>query len=119
MRLINHFIFADAFVIHYNRHVHNHYVYVCIVWIFGEPHLKTLDGVEYTFNGKGEYYMMKTKNGIFTLQCRTKQPKTTNGVEPRGTVLAAIAAKNENSARMHVEVNSQTNGGLVYVINFV
>ena len=27
--------------------------------VFGDPHVYTFDGLEYTFNGKGEYVMVR------------------------------------------------------------
>ena len=41
-------------------------------WFWGDPHIKTLDGGNYTFNGLGEYTMVDAKNGTFKLQARTK-----------------------------------------------
>eukprot|EP00118_Oscarella_pearsei_P024327 m.303882 g.303882 ORF g.303882 m.303882 type:complete len:1049 (+) comp40843_c0_seq5:1798-4944(+) len=38
----------------------------------GEPHVETLDGKEYTFNGLGEYILFKTEDQSFVLQGRTK-----------------------------------------------
>jgi fibulin 1/2 len=41
-------------------------------WAFGDPHIQTLDGKSYTFNGYGEYILIKTKNETFVLQGRTE-----------------------------------------------
>ncbi|KAM3937033.1 sushi domain-containing protein 2 [Leptodactylus fuscus] len=38
---------------------------------FGEPHFITFDGLDYTFNGKGEYYMVKATNPFLSIQFRT------------------------------------------------
>ena len=43
-----------------------------IAWFWGDPHISTLDGQQYTFNGWGEYIVMKTVNDTFVLQGRTQ-----------------------------------------------
>lgn len=42
------------------------------VLLWGDPHVKTLDGTNYTFNGVGEYTLLKTDNNEFVLQARTE-----------------------------------------------
>jgi len=81
--------------------------------MFGDPHIATLDGFEYSFMGRGEFDLIKTSDGIFTMQGRLLQPQTAEGVEPKGTVIAAIAAKTRDSSRVHVEVDKITKGGLL------
>lgn len=39
---------------------------------FGEPHIITFDGLNYTYKGKGEYYLVKSTNPSLSIQCRTK-----------------------------------------------
>lgn len=44
-------------------------------WFWGDPHITSLDGRRYTFNGLGEYTMVRIKNlntTEFELQGRTK-----------------------------------------------
>ncbi|XP_071948053.1 uncharacterized protein [Antedon mediterranea] len=41
-----------------------------LAWLFGDPHITTLDGLGYTFNGKGEFLCVDVANGMFQLQCR-------------------------------------------------
>ena len=38
--------------------------------MFGDPHLLTLDGHQYTFNGRGEFILIETRDDRFTLQGR-------------------------------------------------
>ena len=38
----------------------------------GDPHILTLDGTQYTFNGIGEYTVLHVE-GAFTMQGRTEQ----------------------------------------------
>ncbi|XP_075691612.1 sushi domain-containing protein 2 isoform X2 [Rhinoderma darwinii] len=40
--------------------------------VFGEPHIITFDGLNYTYKGKGEYYLVKSTNPSLSIQCRTK-----------------------------------------------
>ena len=78
---------------------------------WGDPHIRTLDNVEYVFNGLAEYWMIESDS--LELQARTvpawdgqRQP-TTNG-----TVLGAVAARalylqsnrTTSSAHVHVEM---------------
>ncbi len=43
------------------------------VWFWGDPHIRTLDGFRYTFNGLGEYTLLSvnTTNVTFAAQGRT------------------------------------------------
>lgn len=43
-------------------------LYAALAW--GDPHIKTLDGKSYTFNGIGEYVLLRDTQ--FELQARTK-----------------------------------------------
>ena len=54
-------------------------------WNFGDPHITTLDGRSYTFNGLGEYVMTRI-TGHFELQARTAL--ATNST---ATIFSAIA----------------------------
>ncbi|XP_066889608.1 mucin-4 [Kogia breviceps] len=44
-------------------------------WMFGDPHITTLDGANYTFNGLGDFLLVRTwdRNSSFLLQGRTAQ----------------------------------------------
>ncbi|XP_046357628.2 uncharacterized protein LOC124135955 [Haliotis rufescens] len=54
----------------------------------GDPHITTLDGFEYSFNGYGEYLLSEITNGNFTmvLQCRTVPAKTQTGDDSKATI---------------------------------
>ena len=71
--------------------------------MFGDPHLVTLDGHRYTFNGKGEFTLIYTENNIFTMQGRMQQFNNSNA-----TVLTAIAAKEHYSDTVMI-INSRRN----------
>ncbi|XP_072026993.1 uncharacterized protein [Amphiura filiformis] len=74
----------------------------------GDPHLATLDGNSYTFNGKGEYVMLKADpvSGMdsFILQARTK---TLPNSDFPITVFVAVVAQYGSSDIVHVELNSR------------
>jgi len=95
------------------------YCVIKIVVIFwGDPHFQTMDNLQYTFNGLGEYWLVKS--GSFELQARTlrawdndRQPS------PSGTVFGAVAGKalyelNNTvvvSARVHAEMSADRESG--------
>ena len=64
---------------------------------FGDPHMITLDGVEYTFNGYGEYEILKVAGPDFTLQGRMQPLINDDGSKTRATVYKAFAMK-ENAS---------------------
>ncbi|XP_071483946.1 mucin-like protein [Diadema antillarum] len=86
-------------------------------WFFGDPHISTLDGTGYTFNGLGEYIMLEYTNGDeFRLQSRTGKAFDEDGnVVDSGTVFTGFAASqgittveftlNENRTEMGILVN--------------
>ncbi|XP_044174744.1 uncharacterized protein LOC114975818 isoform X3 [Acropora millepora] len=76
-------------------------------WFWGDPHIRTLDGGNYTFNGLGEYVMLDAESGTFQLQARTGLAQ---GNSTTGTVFVAGAAKEENTTT--VEVRIKKDGGL-------
>ena len=81
-------------------------LHVCIVnsgWFWGDPHIKTLDGGNYTFNGLGEYVMIDAQNGTFQLQARTKLAQ---GNSTTATIFSAGAAKEENTSTVEVRVKT-------------
>ena len=48
-------------------------------WFFGDPHVRTLDGVQYTFNGRGEYTLVQALNDTFVLEGRMRPVANSNG----------------------------------------
>ncbi|XP_068697609.1 mucin-like protein [Montipora foliosa] len=76
-------------------------------WFCCDPHFKTLDGGNYTFNGLGEYVMVDGKDGKFQLQARTGLAQ---GNSTTATIFIAGAAKEENTST--VEVRVKPGGGL-------
>lgn len=68
-----------------------------IAWFAGDPHIKTLDGKQYTFNGLGEYTLASVRNGYFVVQARTSQAIINGTQSAQATVFTAFAAKQNES----------------------
>lgn len=47
--------------------------------ISGDPHIRTLDGKEYNFNGIGEFYLIVYRNASFQSQVRFERAKNSTG----------------------------------------
>ena len=65
----------------------------------------TLDGLEYTFNGLGEYTLIETTNNSFTLQGRMIQASATNGSAVAASVFSAIVGKDSDSDTVQFEID--------------
>ena len=63
----------------------------------GDPHILTLDGHQYTFNGRGEFILIETANNSFTMQGRMTSINGKDGTQSLGTVFSALVAKEEFS----------------------
>lgn len=46
----------------------------------GDPHLTTLDGVDYTFNGLGDFILVEDTNSSAVIQVRADQAKDSEGL---------------------------------------
>ena len=78
--------------------------------MFGDPHITTLDGARYTFNGWGEYTMVSiaTEDVTFVLQSRTSLAETENGTLTNATIFTAFGAEhNETRVFVQLEPNSK------------
>ena len=69
---------------------------------FGDPHMVTLDSVEYTFNGYGEFTVLKVKNTNFVLQARMAPLSTEASGHSRATVYTAFVSKEDGSDTVQV-----------------
>ena len=69
-------------------------------WFFGDPHLQTLDGNDYTFNGYGEYRMIAADHAM---------TNTSAVVQARTTPLSGTTATVLTHAAMGI-YNTTTNG---------
>lgn len=79
-------------------------MFLYIAFTFGDPHVVTLDGHQYTFNGKGEYTYLETIDGSFVSQCRLEQAVDASGLPTQATVFTAIVAKTNTSDVVQMEV---------------
>ena len=81
--------------------------------MFGDPHLLTLDGHQYIFNGRGEFILIETRDDRFTLQGRMIPAENEDGAESLGTVFSAIVAKQNDSDV--IEFRASVIGILLYI----
>jgi deleted-in-malignant-brain-tumors protein 1 len=79
----------------------------------GDPHISTPDGLQYTFNGKGEFTYVETMDGSFVAQCRLEQATGTNGTLVAATLFTAIVAKTNTSDKVQM---SLVNGNDIEVL---
>ena len=86
----------------------------CAASLRGDPHIVTLDGLQYTFNGKGEFTLIGTPDDSFTLQGRMIPAVDTNGSDVLATVFSAIVAKQSDSDSIQFEL---TENGTTAFIN--
>ena len=84
-----------------------HSLLLVSAWFWGDPHIRTLDGGNYTFNGLGEYVMLDAQSGTFQLQARTGMA---SGNSTTGTVFVAGAAKEENTTTVEVRIKENGKG---------
>ena len=93
--------------------LHNQMYLSVAGWLYGDPHIRTLDGFEYTFNGLGEYTLIETTHREFTLQGRTAKVHDVKGQETDATVFSAFAARDRDSDTVHVEMTTSRKGEMV------
>lgn len=77
--------------------------------MFGDPHIVTLDGYQYTFNGKGEFILVETLDGSFVLQGRMTEPTLFNNSNSaqdsiRATAFEALAIKEKDAPTVQLEI---------------
>ena len=85
--------------------------------LYGDPHIVTLDHYQYTFNGRGEFDLLKTSNSLFTLQGRMTTAVNQNGGESLATVFSAIVAKQESSDTIQLETVSDAAVTVAVLVN--
>ena len=85
---------------------------------FGDPHLVSLDGTQYTFNGHGEFILVQSIDGSLMIQARMTEPLSISDSNETligsGTVITAIVAKHNESDTVQFEV---ANGQLIALVN--
>ena len=79
--------------------------------LWGDPHFRTLDDLKYTFNGIGEFWMIKTSDSSFGLQVRTEQTQRAGGVSyAASSFVAFVAQESAKTAKVEVRLNNAQNG---------
>lgn len=107
-----------------NNSIHDSYnlcpimMYIYPACVYGDPHIVTLDGLKYTFNGKGEYILIATEGDVFTLQGRMVEADGVNGTTAQATVFSALVAKHNNSDTIQFElsqngIDTRVNGEII------
>ncbi|XP_059169385.1 uncharacterized protein LOC131951116 [Physella acuta] len=80
----------------------------------GDPHMTTMDGLKYTFNGKGEFIMFQIPSAKIVAQARTDMATRQDGTEIKGaTVFTAIAVK-QYLTTFQVELTSSRDRMIIY-----
>lgn len=74
----------------------------------------TLDGYQYTFNGRGEFILIETLDQSFILQGRMTQPQSPNGTSAGGTSFVALAMRQGSNPVVQLEV---ANGDLLILVS--
>ncbi|XP_062587995.1 LOW QUALITY PROTEIN: sushi domain-containing protein 2-like [Saccostrea cucullata] len=73
----------------------------------GDPHITTLDGLSYTFNGAGEFVYIYTEDDLFKSQIRFEQFRKDDGSLVKATVATALAMEYANSSDcIEIRLNS-------------
>ncbi|KAK0165466.1 hypothetical protein PV328_003974 [Microctonus aethiopoides] len=74
--------------------------------VFGDPHFVTFDNVPYTFNGKGEFVLVRVNNEKDKLDIQGRFEQVGNNFygEVRGTQLTSIVARGNESTIIEVRV---------------
>lgn len=95
-----------------------HYFFSFEACVYGDPHIVTLDGFKYTFNGMGEFTLIQTPGSQFTLQGRMEVPVLgpNPGTDIPATVFTAIVAKEVYSDTVQIQLTID-NQGLEMLVN--
>lgn len=81
-------------------------------WFFGDPHISTLDGLQYTFNGLGDYVLIRTLDGLLHLHGRTERPERSEGKLSNATVFSGFALKTNTSDTAQIEFDDSKTGNM-------
>lgn len=77
-----------------------------IAGVYGDPHIMTFDGLEYTFNGKGEFVLVKSNVVAQRLevQGRFEQMPINEYGEVKATQLTSVVARGNSSTTIEVRI---------------
>uniref|UniRef100_A0A336M8F3 CSON013620 protein n=2 Tax=Culicoides sonorensis TaxID=179676 RepID=A0A336M8F3_CULSO len=80
-----------------------------IASVFGDPHFITLDGLEYSFNGIGEFVLLKSTDSRdkFEIQGRFEQMPRNSYGEIKASHLSSIALKGNSSNVIEIRMRSR------------
>lgn len=82
---------------------------------WGDPHFESVDGNTFTFNGIGEYVLLRSTNNHLHIQARlARYNMTTNA-----SVVTAVVMKNGISMPVQVEADTTKHGQLSLFVNGV
>ena len=90
--------------------------------VYGDPHIVTLDGHKYTFNGKGEFLLIEALDGSFVLQGRMGDAPDVSGSTSAATIFTALVAKQSNSDTVQIKLSDTSPvliNGAVYSFDVV
>ena len=77
--------------------------------LYGDPHIRTLDGHTYTFNGIGDYVLYSVKNSSeFTIHSRMSKAKiapNSSVTVSKATVFSGFAMKTDQGALVEIYLN--------------
>ncbi|KAM9316126.1 uncharacterized protein PAF06_007094 [Gastrophryne carolinensis] len=80
-------------------------------WMFGDPHITTLDGFGYTFNGLGDFTLLNASdsNINFILQGRTEQTGVAMATNFKAFALQYISNGTSTKVELYLESNNTIN----------
>ncbi|XP_059175578.1 mucin-like protein [Physella acuta] len=86
-------------------------------FLFGDPHIITLDQRSFIFNGLGEYHLVQiigATNQHFKLQGRTCRALNSNGNETLATVWCALSMTSGDENSLRVEISPSRKIMIIY-----
>ncbi|KAI8519983.1 hypothetical protein Bbelb_032400 [Branchiostoma belcheri] len=84
-------------------------------WFWGDPHIITLDGKGYTFNGLGEYLLFHVDDGNYTAQVQARTNKAPGS--DKATVFTAVVVSENNGLGIQLNINNQSEAGMDLYVN--
>ncbi|XP_059158121.1 uncharacterized protein LOC131942326 [Physella acuta] len=91
-------------------------------FLFGDPHIVTLDQRSFIFNGLGEYDLVKivgngknNANPVFIMQGRTCRALNNKGVETSATIWCALSMRTGNGKSLRIEISLSRKLMIIYV----
>ncbi|TRY84670.1 hypothetical protein DNTS_003188 [Danionella cerebrum] len=84
--------------------------------VLGDPHFITFDGLEFTFNGKGEYTLVHAPAYELSVQGRTEPMAFENGTVAMATRLSSVAMREKDSDVIEVRLGERA-GDLQVLMN--